>query len=74
MESSAGQGSPEVVPLNGDLADFDFDGVQIEELERRFEMALAVPPVTPGACRCPSLQTCGTYCSPPPPVAAGTQG
>lgn len=59
--------APEVTSLNLDMCGFDLDSVEIEELERRFEMALALaPPDGAGVCRCPSLQTCGVYCAPPP--------
>lgn len=57
----------DVEPLNGAYLDFGLDRVEIEELERRFEMALAVPPVeTDLDCLCPNLKSCGTYCVPPP--------
>ncbi len=58
----------EVQPLNRDLMSFDLGSVEVEELERRFEMALAQPvPAAPDACSgCPHLVACGTFCAPPP--------
>lgn len=60
----------ELHSLNSDLFDFSLASVSVEELERRFEMALAVvverPPNT---CSCPELVSCGTFCiRRPPPV------
>ena len=51
--------------LNGDLLSFELDAVEIEELERRFEMALLLPPAPALDCMCPNLKHCGTYCVPP---------
>jgi len=56
----------ELVVLSPELMSFDLDSVSVEELERRFELALGV--LLNLTCRCPALETCGTYCSPPPPV------
>jgi hypothetical protein len=55
----------EMTPLNADMAGFELDGVTIEELERRFEMALTISTDGGNTCRCPGLQSCGVYCSPP---------
>ena len=59
---------PEVTSLNLDMSGFDLDTVEIEELERRFELAMVLTPAA-GAevCRCPTLQSCGVYCATPPP-------
>ena len=57
----------ELRSLNSDLLDFSLASVSVEELERRFEMALAV--VVDGApsnCSCPELVSCGTFCIRPP--------
>lgn len=57
----------ELHPLNGDLFDFDLASVSVEELERRFEMALAVVVERPSlSCGCLRLVSCGTFCPPPP--------
>jgi hypothetical protein len=57
----------ELHPLNGDLFDFDLASVSVEELERRFEMALAVVVEGPPSnCSCPELVSCGTFCIRPP--------
>ncbi len=57
----------EICALNACAVSFDLDQVEIEELERRFEMALALASGVPGACSgCPHLVVCGTFCSPPP--------
>jgi hypothetical protein len=58
----------EMHPLNDAWLDFDLDAVTTEELERRFELALApflAPAVT---CSCPALTSCGTFCVKKPPV------
>jgi hypothetical protein len=68
MKEVARQQGGDMVPLNDGVVDFDLDSVQVEELERRFEMALALPAVPDTICRCPQLQTCGTYCSTVPPT------
>lgn len=49
----------EVVSLN-------IDDLDVSELERRLEMAVAVYALCAGftACSCPQLQSCGTYCVP----------
>lgn len=54
----------ELVALSPELMSFDLDAISVEELERRFELALGVGLNL--TCRCPALQTCGTYCVPPP--------
>jgi hypothetical protein len=59
-------GQDEVESLNGDLVSFDFEGIEIEELERRFELAVMTPPQPDLDCMCPNLKRCGTYCVPPP--------
>jgi hypothetical protein len=76
----------EVHPLNRELMSFDLESVEVEELERRFEMALAQPPPTappasptapivPDACSgCPHLVACGTFCAPPPPQTDAPAG
>jgi hypothetical protein len=62
----------EMEPLNRELMSFDLDAVEIEELERRFEMALAQP-ASPAACSgCPHLVACGTFCAPPPQADSTT--
>jgi hypothetical protein len=59
----------ELLALNRELVDFDLGAVEIEELERRFEMALAAVDVSPDAtCTCPELVSCGTFCIKPPPA------
>jgi hypothetical protein len=68
MKEDSRQPSGDMMPLNHGVVDFDLDSVQIEELERRFEMAMALPAVPDTTCRCPQLQTCGTYCSTAPPT------
>jgi hypothetical protein len=59
----------EIVELNPALMSFDVDDVSVEELERRFELALSfwVPDLGDTTCRCPHLESCGTYCSGKPP-------
>ena len=55
----------EIQSLNQDLIRFDLGSVEIEELERRFE--LAVLGLAPAICSgCPHLMKCGTFCAPPP--------
>lgn len=55
----------EIQSLNQDLIRFDLGSVEIEELERRFE--LAVLGIVPTVCNgCPHLVKCGTFCAPPP--------
>ena len=61
------QGEAEMVALNRESIDFDLDSVSVEELERRFELALASSIVLNKFCGCPNLKSCGTFCSPPPP-------
>jgi hypothetical protein len=60
----------EMVVLNPELMSFDVDHVTVEELEQRFELALSflLPGLDDTQCRCPSLTSCGTYCSGKPPV------
>lgn len=71
MQKPIALAEQEVQPLNRDLMSFDLDSVEVEELERRFEMALAQPPATPNACSgCPHLVACGTFCVPPPQTGA----
>lgn len=58
----------EIHPLNHTWLDFALADVTTEELERRFELALApflAPAVT---CDCPMLASCGTFCTKKPPV------
>ncbi len=60
--------SDEIHPLNHMWLDFDLAEVTTEELERRFELALApllAPAVT---CDCPALTSCGTFCTKKPPI------
>jgi hypothetical protein len=68
MKDAKHRGKAEVQPLNDDLAGFDLDAATVEELERRFEMALVLPADPANECLCPNLKSCGTYCSPPPPA------
>ncbi len=57
----------ELHSLNGDLLDFSLASVSVEELESRFEMALAVVVERPSlSCGCLRLVSCGTFCPPPP--------
>jgi hypothetical protein len=60
----------EIVELNPALMSFDVDDVSVEELERRFELALSfwLPDLDDTVCRCPQLTSCGTYCSGKPPL------
>ncbi len=68
-----GADGAEIVPLNREAFDFDLAGATVEELERRLEMALAVPGAAGNCTGCPKLAACGTFCSPPPIAgAAGT--
>jgi hypothetical protein len=58
----------EIQPLNNELLNFDLAAVEIEELERRFEMALALFVMPAATCDCPVLASCGTFCTRKPPV------
>ncbi len=58
----------EIRPLNRELMSFDLDAIAIEELERRFEMALVISPGAATTCNCPALVSCGTFCNKKPPV------
>jgi hypothetical protein len=68
MRETKHRSKSEVQPLNEELAGFDLDAATVEELERRFEMALALPADPANECLCPNLKSCGTYCSTPPPT------
>lgn len=53
----------DVLSLNPTLFDIDLDDLEVEQLERRLEMAAAVSEAGAGAC---SEFTCTVYGPPPP--------
>lgn len=58
LQKYQGAGAGEIVSLN-------IDDLDVVELERRLEMAVAVTGGLDCAkfCDCPSLQSCGTFCT-----------
>lgn len=54
----------EIVPLNDAWGDFDLGRVNVEELEQRFELSLALPPAALNECKglCSGCQL-ATCCS-----------
>ncbi len=55
--------APEIVALNDDWADFDLNRVSLEELEQRFELSVAFPPIVdqcqPNCTGCDLVACCG---------------
>lgn len=55
----------QLVP-NHEILSLNIDDLDVEELERRLEMAVAVTAIeaciSNKNCSCPSLASCGTYC------------
>jgi hypothetical protein len=66
MKEPVDRPGEEIESLNPAWMSFDLDAVSVEELEQRFELALALQIELGKFCGCPNLKTCGVFCSPPP--------
>jgi hypothetical protein len=48
----------------GEIMSLNIDDLDVVELERRLEMAVAASvEACSGFCQCPALVTCGTFCT-----------